>query len=141
STGTGSLLGTTSGDIGTSAGNGEVSFSNLMVDSTGSKQLSASAGGLNTTVSSAFTVGKGNQLIFFDTLDNKTYGDAPFHISAAASSGLPVSFTILSGPATLSGDLLTVRGSGTVSIRAEQAGDSNWNTAASIDQTFNVAKA
>jgi len=141
SAGSGSLLGTTSRDIGASAGNGEVSFTNLTVDSAGTKQLSASAGGLSATVSSAFTIGKGNQFIMLGSLGNKTYGDAPFHMSAAASSGLPVSFTILSGPATLSGDLITITGSGTVSIRAEQAGDSNWNAATPMDQTFNVAKA
>src|SRR5204862_1398105 len=90
SAGAGSLLGTTSRDIGASAGNGEVSFTNLTVDSAGTKQLSASAGGLSATVSSAFTIGKGNQFIMLGSPGNKTYGNAPFHISATASSGLPV---------------------------------------------------
>ena len=43
STGTGSLQGTTSLDIGTAAGNGTVSFSGLQVSAAGTgKQLSAS---------------------------------------------------------------------------------------------------
>jgi hypothetical protein len=141
SAGAGSLLGATSGDIGATSGNGLVSFTNLSVDCAGSKQLSASADGLGSTVSSLFTVAKGNQTITFSSLGNKNYGDPAFHVSAVASSGLPVTFAILSGPANLSGDLVAVTGSGTVSIRAQQAGDSNWNAATQVDQSFSVAKA
>jgi hypothetical protein len=54
--GGGPLKGTTNLDIGTAAGNGSVAFSNLQIDSAGSKQLTASAGGLTSAVSSSFSV-------------------------------------------------------------------------------------
>src|SRR5206468_10971143 len=59
-TGGGSLQGTTSLDIGTAAGNGMVSFSDLQVSAAGAgKQLTASvAGGLVSAVSSSFDVAK-----------------------------------------------------------------------------------
>jgi YDG domain-containing protein/Big-like domain-containing protein len=54
--GTGSLQGTTTLDIGTSAGNGTVSFTNLRIDPAGTKQLTASASGLTPTVSATFSI-------------------------------------------------------------------------------------
>src|SRR5215813_5106455 len=57
STGTGSLLGSTSLDIGTASGNGIVSFSGLQVSMAGNgKQLSASSTGLTSALSSSFNV-------------------------------------------------------------------------------------
>src|SRR5205814_7539224 len=51
------LKGTTNLDIGTGAGNGTVAFSSVEVDSTGAKQLLASAPGLSSATSSSFNVG------------------------------------------------------------------------------------
>jgi len=50
-------------------------------------------------------------------------------VSATASSGLPVTFSVLSGPATLSGNTLTFTGTGTVVIAADQAGNANYSAA------------
>jgi len=141
STGTGPLLGTTTLDIGASAGNGVVSFTDLRIDSAGTdKQLTASASGLSSATSSTFTVAKANQTITFGALAGRTYGDAPFTVGASASSALPVSFSIVSGPATISGNSITITGAGTVTVRAAQSGDANWNAATSVDQSFTVAK-
>ncbi|MBU4498064.1 MAG: VCBS repeat-containing protein, partial [Verrucomicrobia bacterium] len=59
---------------------------------------------------------------------------------AQASSGLPVTnFIVLSGPGIIAGlTNLTFTGSGTVSIVASQAGDTNWNSAPSVTNTFDV---
>ncbi|HXJ75542.1 MAG TPA: hypothetical protein VNM37_21985, partial [Candidatus Dormibacteraeota bacterium] len=58
--GSGTLQGTTTVDIGTSAGNGTAAFSNLRIDSGGTgKQLTASATGLTSGTSAAFTVNAG----------------------------------------------------------------------------------
>src|SRR5262249_5958247 len=140
SSGTGSLVGSTTPDIGTGASNGVVNFTDLRIDTAGTKQLTASASGLTSAVSSNFTVIKGNQTITFGALANKTYGDAPFALGATASSGLTVSYSILSGPATVAGSTLTITGAGNVSVQAAQAGDSNWNSATSVTQSFTVAK-
>src|SRR6185503_2103771 len=117
--GTGPLLGTATQDIGTNVGNGVVTFTDLEIDSAGTnKQLTASASGLSNAVSSMFTVAKANQTISFGALASKTYGDAPFAVTATSSSGLPVSFSIVSGPATIAGNVVTITGAGTVTVRA-----------------------
>src|SRR5262249_33811786 len=122
--------------------NGAVSFTDVRIDSTGTnKQLTASASGLSNAVSSTFSVAKGSQSISFGSLANKVYGDAPFAVSATASSGLAVSFSMVSGPATIAGSTVTITGAGTVTVRAAQSGDTNWNAAANVDQSFTVAKA
>ena len=82
-----------------------------------------------------------SQTITFNALANHTYGDAPVTLSASASSGLPVSFSILSGPASLAGNTLTITGAGTVSVRASQPGDSTYAAAANVDRSFTVSPA
>lgn len=86
-------------------------------------------------------IGKATQAITFDALPNRTFGDAPFDPTASSTSSLPVTFSVISGPATLTGNTLTLDGAGTVVIRASQAGDSNHLAAIPVDRTFTVAKA
>jgi hypothetical protein len=63
-------------------------------------------------------------------------------LSATASSGLPVSFAVGSGPATISnGTTLAFSGAGTVSIVASQAGNGSWNPAPNVTNSFSVTKA
>ena len=81
------------------------------------------------------------QIIAFPQIAEKTFGDLPFLLSASASSGLPVVFSLLSGPATLSGDTMTLTGAGTVTLQASQAGDSTYPPADDVEQTFFVSKA
>ena len=60
-------------------------------------------------------------------------------LSASASSGLTVSFAVLSGPGSISGGTtLTFTGAGDVSIVASQAGNGNWNPAPGVTNTFTV---
>jgi hypothetical protein len=95
----------------------------------------------NASKTGTLVINKAEQTINFPAIADKTYGDAPFALSANATSGLPVSFQIVSGSATLAGNILTIGGSGPVTVRASQAGDNNYNPAADATQTFNVAKA
>ena len=83
---------------------------------------------------------KAMQTITFAPLPGKSYGDAPFTVGATASSGLPVSFGIVSGPATISGNMITLTGIGTVVVRASQAGNTDYGAASNVDQSFTVAK-
>jgi len=103
-------------------------------------EIEPAASGLSKATSSVFTVAKANQTVSFGALVARTYGEAPFTVGASASSGLPVSFSIVSGPATISGNSVTITGAGTVTVRASQSGDANWNAATSVDQSFAVAK-
>lgn len=92
-------------------------------------------------VSQSIQVSPGSQTISFPPLANHTYGDAPFTISATSSAGLPVSFTVASGPATISGNTVTITGAGAVSIQANQPGDVDYNAAPPVSQGFTVFQA
>ena len=85
------------------------------------------------------TVNKANQTITFGALSNKTFGDADFGVSATASSGLAVSFGA-SGNCTVNGSNVHITGAGSCTITASQAGNSNYNAAADVPQTFPIAK-
>lgn len=92
-------------------------------------------------VDQSFFVAQKSQVITFNTLNERIFGEAAFTISATATSGLPVTFSIVSGPATISGNLITLNGAGTVIVRASQAGSTYEAVAAPVDQSFTVAKA
>lgn len=92
-------------------------------------------------VQQTFTINKADQTITFSTIEDKTYGDAPFSLSASASSGLSVSFSVISGPATLDGTELTITGTGEVVVEATQEGNDNYLAAESVQQILTVNKA
>ena len=80
-------------------------------------------------------------ITFVQPADQKS--NAPsFSLQATASSGLPVAFTVLSGPALLAGSTVTLSGAvGTVSVQASQPGNSLYNAAPSVTVTFKVLSA
>ena len=84
-----------------------------------------------------------SQTISFPALSSVVYGAAAFSISsdASASSGLPVSYTVLSGPGSVNGATLTVTGAGTIVIEATQAGNNSYLAAAPVIQTLTVTPA
>ena len=66
----------------------------------------------------------------------------PFVLPAVASSGLPVSLAIISGPALLTGNTLTLTGGvGMVSIRATQPGNGIYAAAPDVATSFRVKAA
>lgn len=82
-----------------------------------------------------------NQSISFDSLAGKTYGDAPFQLTATAGSGLAVTYTSSDvSIASVSGDMLTILKPGTVNITASQAGGSGYNAAADVTRSLIVNK-
>jgi len=66
------------------------------------------------------------------------FGTPPVTLSATATSGLHVIFSVLSGPATVIGTTLTFTGSGTVVVAADQAGNSSYQAAPEVTQTVIV---
>jgi sugar lactone lactonase YvrE len=82
-----------------------------------------------------------SQTITFPVIPTQTYGGSPTTLTATASSGLPVSYTVLSGPATVSGNILTLTGAGSVTVEADQAGNSQYSPAPPVSQTFTVNQA
>lgn len=92
---------------------------------------------LGATNLATINVLESNQTITFPTIPNQRIGGAPILLTANASSGLPVTFSIVSGPATLTGNLLVLSSTaGAVTVRASQAGNSNFNAAPNVDRTF-----
>ena len=88
------------------------------------------------TKNATFTVGAGAPTISF-TVGNQTYGAAPFAVSATSNSTGAFTYTVVSGPATISGSTVTLTGAGTVILQASEAADSNY-AAASKNATFTV---
>ena len=91
-----------------------------------------------TDVDQSFVVAPAAQTISFGALANKPQGSAPFAVSATATSGLPVTFSIVSGPATVAGNMVTLTGAGVVKVRASQAGNANYAAAVPVEQSFTV---
>jgi MBG domain/CARDB len=127
------------------SGNCNVSGNTVTLTSVGPCTITASqAGDANwnaaTPVQQTFTITKGNQTINFASLPDVPFNTPDFDLSASATSGLTVTF-IVSGQCTLSGNTVHVTGIGSCSVTASQAGNSNWNAAPDVTQTFNITKA
>jgi alpha-tubulin suppressor-like RCC1 family protein len=94
-----------------------------------------------TQVTQTFTVSKDAQTITFAALSSKTFGNAPFAVSATASSALAVTFTsTTTAICTVAASTVTIVGVGTCTIAANQAGNANFNAATQVTQTFTVSK-
>ncbi|HTV62415.1 MAG TPA: autotransporter-associated beta strand repeat-containing protein [Verrucomicrobiae bacterium] len=134
--GTGVLQGRTNLDIGTSAGNGAVAFTNLRIDSAGNKQLTASAEGLASAVSALFNVAQGatsvtltssenpsgykDSIAFTASLPSEATGDVIFETNVVA-----LSTNAVAGGSATSTDVSTLP-RGTNLITAIYGGDGNY---------------
>ncbi|MDP1579277.1 MAG: hypothetical protein Q8M02_03300, partial [Candidatus Didemnitutus sp.] len=76
--------------------------------------------------------------ITFAPLPNRQFTLEPITLSATASSGLPVVYEIVSGLAAIDGNLLTLFGTGAVTVRATQPGNGSFFAAAPVERTFTV---
>lgn len=83
--------------------------------------------------------GTNPQTITFPALGNVSYGAPTITLGATSSSGLQVSYTVL-GPATVVGNLLTVTGTGSVAVTANQSGNATYAAASPATVSFIVNK-
>ncbi|WP_303310999.1 N,N-dimethylformamidase beta subunit family domain-containing protein [Hymenobacter sp. BT730] len=75
---------------------------------------------------------------FTQALPDVKTSAGPITLSATASSGLAVSYSV-TGPATINGNVLTLTGAtGQVKITASQAGNATYAAAQSVERFFNV---
>ena len=93
------------------------------------------AGSQNAT----FTVGAAAPTISF-TVPNQAYGTTPFTVAATSNSTGAFTYSVVSGPATITGSTVTLTGAGSVTLKASEAADSNY-TAGSQNATFTVGAA
>ena len=107
----------------------------------GTNSLTASfaAGtGFSASTSSAlsYTVSSESTITF--SVQNHTYGDAPFVVGATSNSSGAVTYSVVSGPATVSASMVTLTGAGTVVLKASLAANGNYS-AATQNAGFTVA--
>lgn len=88
---------------------------------------------------------KAGQTITFGVLANRLNNEAPFSVSATTISPLTVLFasqtTAVCSTTGSNGSTVTLLSIGTCTIRASQAGDANFNPAASVDRSFLISSA
>lgn len=91
------------------------------------------------------TIAKGNQTVAFATAaPNGAMVGGTYHVTTTASSGLMPTVLIDASAATvcsISGGSVTFLSTGTCVINANQAGDSNWNAASQVQQSFTIGAA
>jgi uncharacterized repeat protein (TIGR02543 family)/gliding motility-associated-like protein len=81
-----------------------------------------------------------NQTISFPAITTKSFSDGAFDLAATASSGLPVTYEVVSGNVELAGNTLSIEGAGAVTIKATQAGDAFYFPATPVEVSFNITK-
>ncbi|AEU38792.1 NHL repeat containing protein [Granulicella mallensis] len=90
------------------------------------------------TAIASFTVAPGVPALSFAEIAPQTYGTAPFTVSATSASSGAVFYTVIDGPATLSGSTVTLTGIGTVVLSATQLATVNYEEI-TITTSFTVA--
>lgn len=74
-------------------------------------------------------------IIFTAPATPVTYGVAPITLVATGgNSGSAIVFSIVSGPGIITGNMLTIKGAGTVEIAANQSGNANYTAASQVTQ-------
>jgi len=91
-----------------------------------------------TTATTSFVVNAATPTLTFATVPAQVYGAAPFSVSATSASSGAVTYAVTSGPATISGSMVTLTGVGTVKLTATQAANGNY-TSTTATTSFTVA--
>jgi hypothetical protein len=90
------------------------------------------------TGSTSFTFAAEVPTLSFASAPAETYGNAPFTVSASSASGGAITYMVLTGPATVSGNTITVTGAGSVTLQASQVASGDY-AATTTTITFSVA--
>lgn len=95
--------------------------------------------GTTTSSDMVLSVAKLNQTVTFNPVPAQTYGvGVDLSTFASASSGLPVSFSVVSGSGSIVGTTLTATDVGTVRVAAAQVGNVDYNAATPVEQDITV---
>ncbi len=145
-----SLLATASSGLPVSfllvSGNATLSGGTLTINDTTPVTVQASQAGngsyqaaASVTQTVSASASKQPQTISFTQPADQQTTSGPVTLVASSSSGLPVAFSLLSGPATLSGNVATLTGApGTVTVQASQTGNGIYQAAPSLTISFKV---
>lgn len=101
----------------------------------------AAAGNFNSVAGTTvlISVGGTSQTINFASPGDRTFGDPPFELSATATSGLPVSFSVV-GTCSVTGTTVTILQAGSCTITASQGGNANFQPADDVVRSIVIAK-
>jgi len=91
------------------------------------------------TKTASFSVSAPAPVIAF-AVPAHTFGDVPFAVAATSNSTGAFTYTVVGGPATITGSTVTLSGSGTVVLQASEAADSTYPVAAK-NVSFTVGSA
>jgi hypothetical protein len=122
------------------SGDATISGNVLTPRSTATLVVRAASAGNDTTNAASTDVNFGNpqkaaQQVTATVKTPDVAAEQPLTLNASSSSGLPITYTVVSGPATIFGNTLTFTGTGQVVVRAAQAGDGTY-AAADTTMTF-----
>jgi hypothetical protein len=85
----------------------------------------------------SFTVAPEVPSLTFTTINPQTYGAMPFAVTAISASNGAVTYRVISGPATISSNMVSLTNAGAVTLGASQAAAGNY-AAATTTTSFNV---
>ena len=130
----------TSASVCSVTSGGVLSFASTGTCSINADQAGNSTYNAATTVTQSFSVQAASQTILFSQPSSPvTYGVSPITLAATGgASGNTVSFSVISGSATVSGTTLTVTGAGTIVVAADQLGNSNYSAATEVQRSIVV---
>ncbi len=124
-----------------------ISGTTVTIIGAGSTTITASAAETDnanaaTDVAQSLTVNKTDATITFESLEDKTYGDETFELSASVTGDASITYTSSNtSVATISGTTVTVIGAGSTTITASAAETDNANAATDVAQSLTVNKA
>ncbi len=98
-------------------------------------------GNIGTATAIVNVIDKLSQTIDFTAVTNKMYGASDFELQATSNAGLSVSYSVIDGPATINGPVVTITGIGSITLEASQAGDNDYAPANPVQHIIEVAKA
>ena len=123
-----------------------ISGTKVVLHDAGTTTITARQAGNGTYYAAAdaqqtITINKAQQTISFSALAYKGINDAPFDLSAVASSTLPVVFSSASDKISITDKTVTLLKAGRASIAASQPGNANYEAAAVVEQSFCIKPA
>jgi hypothetical protein len=127
-------------------GPGELTAAGLSVQGAGSFRITVTQAGDATysaadPVSVTFVITKASQKLSVADVGSRAFGSDPIPLQGSSSSGLPVSFSVVEGAASIENGALKLTGIGVVKLAADQSGNANYEAAPRVLQTVEVLPA
>ena len=117
------------------SGPASIKGATVSVTGIGTVVLEATQG--NASIQTTFLVKPEVPSLTIGAIGDQSFGSGPLTLNATSDSSAPITYSVVSGPATVSGNTLTLTGSGRVVVGANQNASGNY-AAASAQVSFSV---